>query len=65
MCRKLIYLVSFVLVLALAGTNVVFGGMVVEVGITNTNDSVEDQLERGMYMTSSDLEFPDDGGLQD
>jgi len=25
MCRKLIYLVSFVLVLALAGTNVAFG----------------------------------------
>jgi len=61
MCRKMIL---FVLVLALAGTNVVFGGMVVEIGITNGNDSVEDQLARGMYMTSSDLELPDDGGLQ-
>jgi len=57
-------MILFVLVLALAGTNVVFGGMVVEVGITNGNDSVEDQLERGMYMTSSDLELPNDGGLQ-
>jgi len=61
MCRKLIL---FVLVLALAGTNVVLGGMVVEIGIVNGNDSVEDQLDRGMYMDSSDLEFPNDGGLQ-
>ena len=61
MCRKMIL---FVLVLALARTNVVFGGKVVEIGITNGNDSVEDQLERGMYMDSSDLEFPNDGGLQ-
>jgi hypothetical protein len=64
MSKKLICLVSFVLVLALAGTNVVFGSMVVEVGIRSGNDSVEDQLGRGMYTTSSDLEFPNDGGLQ-
>ncbi|MFH1882079.1 MAG: hypothetical protein ABIL62_05135 [Planctomycetota bacterium] len=56
MCRKMIL---FVLVLALAGTNVVFGGMVVEIGITNSNDDVEDQLASGMYITSSDLELPD------
>ncbi|MFZ2145869.1 MAG: hypothetical protein WAV28_01515, partial [Sedimentisphaerales bacterium] len=61
MYRKMIL---FVLVLALAGTNVAFGGTVVEIGITNGNDSVEDQLDRGMYMDSSDLEFPNDGGLQ-
>ncbi len=39
MCRKMIL---FVLVLALAGTNVVFGGMVVEVGIISGNDAVEE-----------------------
>jgi len=61
MCRKLIL---FVLVLALAGTNVVLGGRVIEIGIVNGNDSVEDQLDRGMYMDSSDLELPNDGGLQ-
>ncbi len=59
MCRKLIYLVSFVLVLALAGANVVFGGIVVEIGIISGNDAVEDQLASGMYITSSDLELPD------
>ncbi len=64
MSKKLICLAFVVLVLALAGTNVVFGGMVVEVGNRGGNDSVEDQLERGMYTSSSDLEFPNDGGLQ-
>ncbi len=64
MSKKLIYLFYFVLVLNLVSSNAVFGGIVVEVGITNTNDSVEDQLERGMYMGSSDLELPNDGGLQ-
>ena len=61
MYRKLLL---FVLAMSLVLANAVFAGKVVEVGITNGNDSVEDQLERGMYMTSSDLEFPDDGGLQ-
>jgi len=32
--------------------------------IGSGNDSVEDQLDRGMYMGSSDLELPNDGGLQ-
>jgi hypothetical protein len=61
MCRKSILCV---LVLSLVAANVTFGGMVVEIRISNGNDSVEDQLSRGMYMDSSDLEFPDDGGLQ-
>ncbi len=61
MCRKMIL---FVLVLALAGTNVVFGGMVVEVGIISGNDAVEEEPSGNMYMTSSDLEFLDDGGVQ-
>jgi len=64
MSKKLFYLVTFVLVLSLVGSNVVFGGIVIEFGITNSNDSVEDQLERGMYLDSSDLELPNDGGLQ-
>jgi len=64
MSKKLFYLVAFVLVLSLASSNVVFGGAVIEIGITNDNDSVEDQLERGMYLDSSDLELPNDGGLQ-
>jgi len=64
MSKKLFYLASFILVLSLAGTNVTFGGIVIEIGITNGNDSVEDQLERGMYLDSSDLELPNDGGLQ-
>ena len=61
MYRKLIL---FVLALSMIAANAAFAGKVVEIGITNTNDSVEDQLERGMYMGSSDLEFPNDGGLQ-
>jgi hypothetical protein len=61
MYRKLFL---FILVMSLVVANAAFAGKVVEVGITNGNDSVEDQLERGMYMDSSDLEFPDDGGLQ-
>ncbi|MFB0552832.1 MAG: hypothetical protein ACETWQ_05900 [Phycisphaerae bacterium] len=64
MSKKLFYLVTFILVLSLVSSNVVFGGIVIEIGITSGNDSVEDQLERGMYMDSSDLELPNDGGLQ-
>ena len=61
MCRKLLLFVS---AMALVAANVTFAGMVAEVEITNGYDSVEDQLSRGMYMDSSDLELPDDGGLQ-
>jgi len=61
MCRKVIL---FVLALSLVAANVTFAGMVVEVANSGGNDSVEDQLSRGMYMDSSDLELPDDGGLQ-
>jgi len=61
MYRKLFL---FVLAISIIVANVTFAGKVVEVGITNGNDSVEDQLSRGMYMGSSDLEFPNDGGLQ-
>ncbi|MBW7991960.1 MAG: hypothetical protein FVQ84_18355 [Planctomycetes bacterium] len=61
MYRKLFL---FVLALSLVAANVTFAGNVIEVEIANGNDSVEDQLTSGMYMGSSDLEFPSDGGLQ-
>ncbi|MHC4585726.1 MAG: hypothetical protein ACYS3N_14445, partial [Planctomycetota bacterium] len=56
MCRKLIL---FVLVLSMVAANVTFGGNVMEIGITNGNDSVEEESSGNMYMTSSDLELPD------
>jgi hypothetical protein len=54
----------FVLAFSFIAANVTFAGTVIEVEIANGNDSVEDQLASGMYMGSSDLEFPSDGGLQ-
>ncbi|MHC4173686.1 MAG: discoidin domain-containing protein [Planctomycetota bacterium] len=62
MSKKLTYLISFLLVLALAGTNVVFGA-VWEGAITDENDDVE-QRHGDMYMASSDLEFFIDGTVQ-
>ena len=44
--------------------NAAFAGKVVEIGITNTNDSVEEEESGSMYMGSSDLELPNDGGIQ-
>jgi len=59
MCRKLIYLFSFVLVLALAGTNVVFGNTVWEGRITFDADDVEEEVPAGSVdFSSSDLEMP-------
>ncbi|MFQ6036789.1 MAG: discoidin domain-containing protein, partial [Sedimentisphaerales bacterium] len=59
MCRKLICLASFILVLALAGTNVAFGQLVWEGNIQEENDDVEEQLPaHNMYNTSSDVEMP-------
>ncbi len=60
MSKKLIYLVSFVLVLALAGTNVVFGDTVWEGRIEDDIDDVEEQSSGSIDSTSSDLELPDD-----
>ncbi len=62
MSKKLLYLVSFVLVLSMVSSKVVFGGIVIEIGITNGNDAVEEEQSGNMYMTSSDLELPEDGG---
>jgi hypothetical protein len=55
---------SFVLVLALASTNVVFGA-VWEGRITDDNDDVEQEPSGSVSRpTSSDLEIFDDGGVQ-
>jgi hypothetical protein len=62
MCRKLISLVSFVLVLALAGTNVAFGGTVWEGRISTDPDDVEEEVVGGgIDYSSSDLELPYEG----
>jgi hypothetical protein len=62
MFRKLIYLVSFVLVLALAGTNVVFGDTVWESRIEDDLDDVEEFIPGGAIDASSgDLELPYEG----
>jgi len=59
MCKKLILLTSFVLVLALAGTNVAFGAFVWESRLTNDNDDIEEAVDGGgIDMSSSDLEIP-------
>ncbi|MCP4256276.1 MAG: discoidin domain-containing protein [Planctomycetes bacterium] len=60
MSKKLIYLVSFVLVLALVGTNVVFGDTVWEGRVEDDLDDVEEQSSGSVDTTSSDLELPDD-----
>ncbi|MHC4596535.1 MAG: discoidin domain-containing protein, partial [Planctomycetota bacterium] len=68
MCKKLILLTSFVLVLALAGTNVVFGDVVWEGRIAIDSDDAEEQEGGSMYNSSGDLEIPYEGigqsGLQ-
>ncbi|MHC4805004.1 MAG: discoidin domain-containing protein [Planctomycetota bacterium] len=69
MCRKLFFLTSFVLVLALAGTNVVFGDVVWEGTIAASLDDVEEGVsDGGIDSSSSDLELPYEGtgqsGLQ-
>ncbi len=60
MCRKLFFLTSFVLVLALAGTNVVFGA-VIERRIATETDDVEEDLNPSKLGEiddgSSDLEL--------
>jgi hypothetical protein len=63
MRRRLSYFVCIFLVLAVAGINVVRGEIWEDV-VKGSEDAVEDQLIRGMYSSSSDLEFPYDGGLQ-
>ena len=65
MSKKLFYLVSFVLVLSLFGTNVSFGGKVWESRVSSGNDDAEEDVNGGgIDLTSSDLEIFNDGGLQ-
>ncbi|MHC4146252.1 MAG: PA14 domain-containing protein, partial [Planctomycetota bacterium] len=65
MCRKLICLVSLVVVLGLVSTNVVFGGKVWESRVSSGNDDAEEDVSGGgMDLSSSDLEIFYDGGLQ-
>ena len=58
MCKKLIVLVSLILVLGLIGTNAAFGA-VVDLRIADGGDDAEQHLDDGdMDIGSTDLEFP-------
>ncbi len=59
MCKKLLVLISFILVLGLVGLNTASGG-VIDLGIADDNDDVEERLANGndLDITSSDLEMP-------
>ncbi len=58
MSKKLLFLTSFILVLALAGTNVVFG-IVIERQINNSSDGREQDVGGGLAgADDSDLEMP-------
>jgi len=55
----MVLLISFVLVLALAGTNVTFGAIVWEGRISSGDDDVEEGVPGGgVDLSSSDLEMP-------
>ncbi|MHC4585677.1 MAG: hypothetical protein ACYS3N_14190, partial [Planctomycetota bacterium] len=71
MCKKLFFLVSFVLLLSLVSSNTVFGAAVIERRISAGSDDAEEAVNSGnqdAYNTSSDLEIIDDnvdnGGRQ-
>jgi len=71
MCRKLFFLTTFVLVLALASANTAFGGIVIEKYIAVSNDDGEDhvayagQADDGAESRgSSDLEMPWEDSLK-
>ncbi len=61
MCRKLVFLLSLVLVLALVGANVTFGKDVIEIPVATENDDAEEDVGGGsdfdIDLDSSDLEF--------
>ncbi|MHC4587014.1 MAG: LamG domain-containing protein [Planctomycetota bacterium] len=62
MCKKLILLTSFVLALALAGTNVAFGTLTIDVRVAATNDDAEEgAASGGIVLDSSDLELGYEG----
>ncbi|MHC4584717.1 MAG: PA14 domain-containing protein [Planctomycetota bacterium] len=64
MSKKLIYLVSLVLLLSFVGTNVSYGGKVWESRIISDSDDVEERENGSMDLSSSDLEIFNDGGVQ-
>ncbi|HUU17506.1 MAG TPA: LamG domain-containing protein [Sedimentisphaerales bacterium] len=62
MSKKLFYLVTFVLVLSLVGSNVVFGAIEIERNIASSNDDGEALVDGGADSRgSSDLEMPWEG----
>ncbi|MHC4536009.1 MAG: LamG-like jellyroll fold domain-containing protein [Planctomycetota bacterium] len=62
MCKKLILLTSFVLVLALVGTNAAFGALTIDVRVAATNnDAEEGAASGGIVLDSSDLELGYEG----
>jgi hypothetical protein len=65
MSTKLICLVSSVLMLTLAGTNVVFGAAVIERQVNESSDDAEEGVPGGgMDLSSGDLEMPyEDEGM--
>ncbi len=64
MSKKFILLTSFVLVLALAGTNAAFGAFTVESRVAASDDDAEETVVGGgMSRTSSDLELGYEGAF--
>jgi len=62
MCKKLILLTSFVLALALVGTNAAFGVLTIDVRVAATNDDAEEgAVSGGIELGSSDLELGYEG----
>jgi len=62
MCKKLILLTSFVLALALVGTNAAFGAFSIDVRVAATNDDAEENaVSGGIVLDSSDLELGYEG----
>ena len=58
MSKKLIYLMFVALVLALAGTNVVFGGIVIVRPVASGDDDAEEEVPNGdMDIGGNDLEL--------
>ena len=61
MCKKLFFLLSFVLVLSLVGSNTALASIVVERNIATSSDDTEAKVDGGADRGSSDLEMPYEG----
>jgi len=65
MCKKLIFLTSFLLVLGLVSANVA-PGAVLEVRVAASDDDMEEHVANGTHdLGSSDLEITEEGGPED